>query len=402
MNNDILMEEPSTGDKLDFNNTEIAFSNKSNKELKKMEWLFRMMNNSALVKIGSSLGVMAVKMRLPFSEYVIKKTIFEQFCGGENLLDCQKTIDRLHKYETLTVLDYGAEAKTSEEEFDAVMQENIKAIEMAASNNSVPVISVKISGLVDHEVLEALQLKQALNPQQTSKYNGLVQRTETICSKAAEHGIGVFIDAEESWVQDPIDLLTMQMMERFNKEKVIVYNTYQLYRKDKLADLKRDFELAKERSFYFGAKLVRGAYMEKERKRAEEKGYECMIQPNKEATDRDFDDALTFCIEHYLNTSVCCASHNLKSNLHLAKMISERGLDKTHPHLNFCQLHGMSDYITFNLAKAGYNVAKYVVYGPVKEVLPYLVRRAEENTSITGDMSRELALIHTEVKRRGL
>lgn len=396
------MEEGSPIELPDFSNTEIAFSTKSNAELKKMERLFRLMNNATLVKLGTHLGLFAVKYRIPFSDYFIRETIFEQFCGGENLWDCQKTIDKLHKFQTLSVLDFGAEAKNTEEEFDAVMSENMRAIEMAASNNSVPVISTKLTGLVDNAVLEALQNKEILNPAQKSKYDSFFKRVDAICSKAYEHGVGVFIDAEESWMQDPIDALAMEMMDKYNKERVIVYNTYQLYRKDKLADLKRDFEVATSKQFKLGAKLVRGAYMEKERKRAKEMGYECMIQETKENTDRDYNLALEFCVDHYQEISVCCASHNQESNLLLARLIQQKKLDKSHPHLNFCQLMGMSDCITFNLAKAGFNVAKYVVYGPVKEVLAYLVRRAEENTSITGEMGRELSLIDTEIKRRGL
>ena len=396
------MEEGAPKELPDFSNTEIAFSAKTNAELKKMEKLFRAMNNPTLVKAGTKLGLFAVKLNFPFADYIIKKTIFEQFCGGENLWNCQKAIDKLHKFHTLSVLDYGAEAKDTDEEFDAVMNENMKAIEMAASNNSVPVISTKLTGLVDNSVLEAMQNKTALTPDQKSKYEGFVRRVDSICSKGHQHGVGVFIDAEETWMQDPIDNLAMEMMEKYKKEKVIVYNTYQLYRKDKLADLKRDFAIADERKFLLGAKLVRGAYMEKERNRAIDMGYDCVIQETKEDTDRDYNLAIQFCVDHYEKISVCCASHNQESNMLLATLINERKLDKAHPHLNFCQLMGMSDCITFNLAKAGFNVAKYVVYGPVKEVLPYLIRRAEENTSITGEMGRELSLIDQEIKRRGL
>ncbi len=396
------MEEGLTKELPDFGNTEIAFSTKSNAELKKMERLFRAMNNATLVKAGTKLGLWAIKLNIPLSHYIIKETIFEQFCGGENLLDCQKAIDKLHRFHTLSVLDYGAEAKDTDEEFDAVMSQNMKAIEMAASNNSVPVISTKLTGLVDNSILEAMQNKEVLTPEQRSKYDSFARRVDSICAKGHEHGVGVFIDAEETWMQDPIDSIAMEMMEKYNKERVIVYNTYQLYRKDKLSDLKKDFAVATEKQFLLGAKLVRGAYMEKERNRAKEMGYECLIQETKEDTDRDYNLALTFCVDHYEKISVCCASHNQESNMLLATLISERKLDKSHPHLNFCQLMGMSDCITFNLAKAGYNVAKYVVYGPVKEVLPYLIRRAEENTSITGEMGRELSLIDQEIKRRGI
>jgi proline dehydrogenase len=386
----------------DFENTEIAFSHKTNIELRKTFRLFKLMNNATLVKYGSRLGMFAIKYNLPFASSILKNTIFSQFCGGEDLISCQKNIDKLYKYHTLTVLDYGAEAKSSDEEFDATMQENIKAIEMAASNNSVPVISIKITGLTHDEILEAINKKQELTEEQKKHYDALIKRVDTICDKACEHGIGVFIDAEESWIQDTIDAIATDMMSYYNKEKVIVYNTYQLYRHDKLADLKKDHKHAQDNGYLLGAKLVRGAYMEKERLRAEEYNYLSPIQPDKESTDRDFDAALLYCLDNFMSISFCCASHNKHSNLLLAKSISDRLLNRTHAHLNFCQLFGMSDGITFNLAKNGYNVAKYVVYGKIKEVVPYLVRRAQENTSVSGEVSRELANIQHELKRRNL
>lgn len=385
---------------LDFENTEIAFSSKSNSELKRVEKLFGLMNNGNLVKIFSSIGMFAVKWRLPFADLLVRNTIFKQFCGGENLIECQKTIDKLYKFDTLAVLDYGAEAKNTDEEFESVVLENLRAIEMAASNNSVPVVVIKVSGLVQNEILEKINAKQALNSEEKNKYEALLNRVDKICDKACEYGIGLFIDAEESWIQDPIDQIAIDMMEYYNKEKVIVYNTYQLYRHDKLDDLIKDHKLALEKKFLLGAKLVRGAYMEKERKRAEELSYLSPIQLSKENTDNDFNKALLYCFDHMKTISFCCASHNAKSNMLLAELIEKNDIEKNHPHVNFCQLQGMSDNITFNLAKHGYNSAKYVVYGPVKEVLPYLVRRAQENTSVTGEAGRELSLIKSEIKRR--
>jgi proline dehydrogenase len=400
VNNNTNLEPEPERLELSFSNTEIAFSSKSNKELKRTHLLFKLMNNPHFVTISSSMALWAVKLGLPFSKKIIKATIFPQFCGGENLLDCQSTIDKLYDYNTLTILDYGAEGKSSEEELNKVLEENIKAIEMAAANNSVPIISVKITGLVDNLILEKLNKGAVLTEGENREYQQLKDRLDTLCEKANELGVGVFIDAEESWIQKPIDDLTKEMMIQYNNEKCIVFNTYQLYRHDKLQQLKDDHAWALSEDIILGAKLVRGAYMEKERERAEEKGYPSPIQPNKEATDRDFDAAVNYCIENYETISSCCASHNLKSNLHQAQLIHRMGLDKSHSHLNFSQLYGMSDFITFNLAEAGYNVAKYVPYGPVKEVIPYLLRRARENTSITGEMSRELSLIDKEIKRR--
>ena len=387
---------------IDFSNTEIAFSNKSDKELKKMAMLFRMMNNNFLVDIGSNLTLASMKLRLPFVNTIVKSTVFDHFCGGESLLDCQKVIDHLYQYKALTILDYGAESKSTEEELDKVMNETIKALELAASNNSVPLVSSKLSGLADNDLMIAVQKGDTLTSGQKHEYDRLVERLESICSAAHSLGAGVMIDAEESWLQETIDDLVVQMMEKYNKDKVIVYNTFQLYRHDKLAYLKESFDLAMKKGYKLGAKLVRGAYMEKERELAEELGYESPIQATKEDTDRDFDEAVRFCVDNFENISSCCATHNLESNMLQAELIVEKGIQKNHPHLNFCQLLGMSDYITFNLAEAGYNVAKYVPYGPVREVIPYLIRRAKENTSVTGEMSRELNLIVKEIKRRGI
>lgn len=396
------MTEPEPYHHLDFSDTEIAFSNKSDKELKKTAWLFKMMNNQNLVKVGSKIGLFAIKFKVPFTELFVRNTIFPQFCGGESLLDCQKTIDKLYEYDTLTILDYGAEGKSDEDDLDAVAQETLKAIEMAASNNSVPVVSTKITGLVDNVILEKLHKGDELNEGEKRKYQHLVERVEEICERAAELSVSVFIDAEESWIQDPIDELVMQMMERYNKEKVIVYNTYQMYISYKLDHLKRDHQRCIAKGVLFGAKLVRGAYMDKERARAEEIGYPSPIQIDKAATDGDYNAAIRYCIDSHTTISSCCASHNAESNMLQAQLIQDNGIDRNHPHINFCQLYGMSDNITFNLANAGYNAAKYVVYGPIKDVIPYLIRRTEENASVTGEMSRELTLVDKEMKRRGM
>lgn len=385
---------------LDFSNTEIAFSNKSNKELKKMARLFQLMNKVQLVNVFSSIGLFAVKYNLPFAKWAVKQTIFEQFVGGENLLDCQPAIEKLYKYNTQTVLDYGAEGKSTEEELDHTMSEMIKAIEFAASNASVPCVSTKITGLVDNIILEKLQEKSELTSGEQRNYEQLKTRINNICSRAHELGVAVFIDAEESWIQDAIDDIANEMMELYNKDKVTVYNTFQMYRVDKLQYLKDCHAIAKEKGYMLGAKLVRGAYMEKERTRAKSNNYPSPINPNKEATDDCYNKGIVYCLDHYEEIGFCNASHNQHSNRMLAELIEQRGLLKSHAHINFCQLYGMSDFITFNLAENGFNVAKYMPYGPVGEVFPYLVRRAQENTTVTGDVSRELGFIQKEIKRR--
>jgi proline dehydrogenase len=391
-----------TQSQVNFGNTEIAFSYKKDFELKKMAFLFRMFNSPILVKLGSFFTLWAVKLRIPGAEWIIKQTIFDQFVGGDSLLHCQPVIDKLYSYHTLTVLDYGAEGKTKEDDLDEVMEEYINAVEMAASNNSVPVISIKVTGLGPNALLEKMDAGEELDDHEVAQYDRMFNRVDKICEKAHELEIGVFIDAEETWMQKTIDKIALELMSYYNKKTVIVYNTYQMYLKDKFEQLKRDHQHALANEFMLGAKLVRGAYMQKEGNRAEELGYPSPIQPSKDATDQQYNTSLVYCLDNYTTICFCNASHNLDSNLLQAKLISERGLDKSHRHLNFCQLYGMSDYITFNLASAGYNVAKYTPYGPVKEVIPYLIRRAQENTSVTGEASRELANVLKELKRRRL
>jgi len=396
------MSEPDPQPKLDFSDTHIAFRNKTDKELKKTAWLFNMMNHHLLISIATKIGYFAVKWRLPFTEFFVKKTIFEQFCGGENLMDCQRVIDRLYEQNALTILDYGAEGKSNEDDMNSVVEETLRAIEMAASNDSVPMISTKITGLVDPDILEKLNRRDDLSASDKRGFEGLTERLDTICEKADEHKVGIFIDAEETWIQDPIDNLAMDMMSKYNHAKAIVYNTYQMYRKDSLQRLKNDHQKAQEKGFILGAKLVRGAYMEKERLRAQQKGYHSPIHDSKDNTDNDFNEAIRYCVDNYETIASCCASHNEFSNALQSRLMSEKDIDKDHAHLNFCQLYGMSDHITFNLADSGYNVAKYVVYGPVREVVPYLIRRTEENSSVTGEMGRELTYIQKEMHRRGL
>lgn len=387
---------------LDFSNTEIAFKNKSNDELKKAYWLFKMMNKSWFVNIGSKLGTLAVRLNLPFSKTIVKKTIFEQFCGGTTLLDSQQTIEHLADFNVVTLLDYGAEGKSSEEDFNRTMNENIKALEFAAANKFIPVVTTKITGIARFELLEKISAGDTLSPDEETEYSNALKRIDAICSAAFKTKTSIFIDAEESWIQDAIDAIANLMMSRYNKEYISVFNTFQMYRHDRLEFLMKSFEEAKSNGYILGAKLVRGAYMEKERNRAEEMGYPSPINKDKAATDDCFNTALRFCIDNFEQIALCNATHNVDSSRILADLIFERKLPKEHPHLNFCQLYGMSDNLTFNLAASGYNVGKYLVYGHVEEVVPYLVRRAQENTSVTGDMSRELEFYNTEIKRRGL
>jgi proline dehydrogenase len=389
--------------KIDFSNTEIAFAHLSNQELKKTAWLFNMMNKPLLVKYGSALALWAVENGIPLSEWAVKKTIFSQFVGGTTLLDSQPSIEHLAAYQTLTILDYGAEAKETELDFNHTMNENIRAIDFASrSVKSIPVISTKVTGLMRFGLLEQIQSAQALSREELSEYRNALKRIDAICYHASKKNVAVFIDAEESWIQDAIDHLVWLMMRRYNKKQVVVYNTFQMYRHDRLNFLTESYDRAKNEGFMLGAKLVRGAYMEKERARAQEMGYPDPINPDKAATDDLYNTALRFCIDHLDTMAVCNASHNAESALLMVELMDKKGIAHNHPNTLFSQLYGMSDNITFNLAKAGVRVAKYLPYGQVKEVIPYLIRRAQENTSVTGDAGRELKMVREEVKRRGL
>jgi len=387
---------------LSFDDTAKAFRHKSNRELKETYRLFGLMKNQSLVSLGSGVGRFAAKLNLGFINSIIRSTIFKQFCGGENLLDCQSTIDELYQKSVLTILDYGLEGKSTEEDFEHIKDEIIKGARLAASNDSVPVVVIKLSGLADNDLLESAAILDKMPSDNRVAYDALVERVDQICAEASKLGVGVFFDAEESWLQDTIDRIAMQMVVKYNKSKCIIYNTYQMYRHDRLHYLKVCYREAQAAGVYLGAKVVRGAYMEKERSRAAEQGYESPIHKTKADTDRDYDDAIRFCLEHYEHIGSCCATHNLDSNYLQARIVREQDIDPKHSHINFCQLYGMSDYISYNLADAGYNVAKYVPYGPIKEVIPYLIRRAKENSSVTGEMGRELKYLSDEMKRRKL
>ncbi len=384
---------------LSFENTEIAFRHSSNAALNRAYWLFRIININFLVKIGPPITNFAVKIGLPIKG-LIKATIFKHFCGGETIRECENTIKSLAAGGVGTILDYSIEGEDDEQVFDNTGEEIIRTIKRAAKEKAIPITVFKVTGVGRFALLEKLDAGAVLTPAEQDEWKKVQNRVLAICEKAHEAGIPVMIDAEETWIQDTIDRLAIDMMRRFNKEKAIVYNTYQLYRHDKLQSLKDDYQVAAKEGFILGAKLVRGAYMEKERKRAAEKGYPSPIQPDKRAADKDYDAALDFCTDHVDRIAVVAGTHNEDSCRLLAELLDKKKIDHNNPHIYFSQLLGMSDNLSFNLADAQYNVAKYVPYGPVKAVLPYLFRRAQENTAIAGQMSRELSLIAKEKKRR--
>jgi len=390
---------------ISFENTQNAFAYKSTKALKSAKFLFGFMGYPTLVQLGTRLVPVLLKAGLPIKG-IIRQTIFKQFVGGETLAETIPVAQMLAEHGVDVILDYGVEGKEGEDDFDKATQVFIDVINHAATQKNIPFISIKVTGLASHELLQTLheapRLRSGIhdNEIEQAAWDRVRARMYAICEAAAEKNIGVLVDAEESWIQDPIDRLTMEMMAVFNKQKAVVFNTIQLYRHDRLHFLRISHQIAEAQGFVLGLKLVRGAYMEKERAVALEKNRQSPIQISKEATDADYDDAVRFCMDHIHSTAVIIASHNEQSNLLGAKLLDEMMLPHNHPHVHFSQLYGMSDTITFNLAKEGFNVSKYLPFGPIQDVIPYLMRRAQENTSVSGQTGRELLQLKRELARR--
>jgi proline dehydrogenase len=386
--------------KISFEDTATAFASKSNAQLQKMYLLFWAMNSNFLVKYGTSFLKFAFKIKFPFTKSIVKKTIFEHFCGGETIEECEKTIQELAKFHIGAILDYSVEGEKNEKSFEETTEEILHTIEKADHNPHIPFSVFKVTGIARFALLEKIQAKKALNEDEKAEWQRVEARFDKICKKAYELDVNLLVDGEETWIQDVIDELTYQAMERYNQQRAVIYNTYQLYRADMLSNLKQAFSKAQEKGYFLGAKLVRGAYMEKESLRAKNMGYPDPIQPSKEACDRDFNEALVFCIENINKIGLCAGTHNEYSNQLLTELMEAKQIASNDNRIHFAQLFGMSDQISYALAKAGYNVVKYVPYGPVEAVMPYLFRRAAENTSIAGQSSREFNLIKTEKQRR--
>ena len=384
---------------LSFSNTEIAFKDKTEKELRRAFLLFKFISYPILLKIGKPLLNIALWLNLPV-EGIIKATVFNHFCGGENLSETEKTIERLSKNKVKGIPDYSVEGKESEEDFERVTNEIIKIIEFVKGNINTPFVVFKPTGIGRFALLEIINSNNRLTPEEEDEYKKIRKRIDRICNAASQANVRVMIDAEESWIQDAIDLMTEEMMKKYNREKAVVYNTLQLYRHDRLAFLKSTVEKAKSENWFPAFKLVRGAYMEKERERAAKMGYTSPIHKNKNDADHDYNSALDYCVDHFPFVSVFAGTHNEESSLHLVKKMVEKKIERADEGIYFSQLFGMSDNISFNLGSEGYNVAKYIPYGPVKDVMPYLIRRAEENTSVAGQTGRELKLITSEISRR--
>lgn len=382
-----------------FDDTAVAFQYKSDGELKKANFIFTIVNNPYISAMATGAVKVAMGLHLPIKG-IVKSTVFEHFCGGETIDKADKTSAHLAEFNVKTILDYSVEGAKTEEGFDTTCEEILHTFDKAKNTPHIPFCVFKMTGMADHDLLEKIHAGQQLTPQEAASFQRVRDRVDRICKKAFDFNIPILIDAEETWIQKPIDALVYEMMAKYNGKSAIVFNTYQMYCTDSLSKMNDALKTATNNNYYLGFKLVRGAYMERERERAQANGYPSPIYPSKEGTDQAFNDALKFCVENSQRVSFMCGSHNEYSNQYLTVLMEQNGLAHHDNRVWFAQLLGMSDNISFNLAKAGYNVAKYVPYGPVESVMPYLLRRASENTSVAGQSSRELSLIRKELKRR--
>lgn len=384
---------------MDFNNTEIAFRSKTDKDLSRAYLLFKLLANTRLVVIANKMLGLALALKIPIG-WIVKPTVYKHFVGGETIQGCQKSVRVLEKYNVKAILDYSVEGKESLEDIEHALDETLRSIENAKGDPNIPFAVFKPTAFTRADILEKVSAGTKLSEADKMEADNFRKRVNTLCKAAYDADIPILIDAEDSWLQKFIDDVVTENQQQFNKEKAIVFNTLQMYRWNRLDFLKQSVEHASENKYFYGVKFVRGAYMEKERERAKEKGYQSPIQPDKESTDRDYNAALKFCMEHIHRISVFNGTHNEFSSQYLAEMMAEKGLQNDDSRIYFAQLFGMSDHISFNMANEGYNVAKYLPYGPVQHVMPYLFRRAEENTSVAGQTGRELSLILKERERR--
>lgn len=382
-----------------FDNTQIAFSLKSDTELDRAYFLFKMIDSEPLVRIGTAVTNFALKAHLPV-EGLIRASVFDHFCGGVSEDDCLPVMEKMYTKKVCSVLDYSVEGKEEEDQFDAALAKTLKIIDFAKDKASIPFAVFKPTGFGRFALYEKVGRKEALTESEQTEWNRVVARYEEVCQKAFENNVPLLIDGEESWMQDAADDLALTMMKKYNKQKPIVFNTLQLYRWDRLDYLKKIHQEATAEGFYIGMKLVRGAYMEKENKRAEEMGYPTPICASKQASDDNYDATVSYMIDNIDRMAIFAGTHNELSSYKLMELMKTRGIAPNDQRIWFGQLYGMSDNISFNLAANGYNVAKYLPFGPVRDVMPYLIRRAEENTSVAGQTSRELMLIKRERERR--
>ena len=380
-------------------NTKNGFSLKSNFELKKAYFLFKIISNKSLTNIGKKALELSLKLRLPIL-FLVKGTVFEQFCSGESLDESFKTVERLYDKNVKSYLHYSVEGLENEESYDTSLNEVIDSIEFVAKKNILDFTVFKPTAIASSKILQKVSENKSLDNNEQGLYDKILSRFDTICNFAHKKGVKILVDAEESWIQDSIDEIVLRMMIKYNKQETIVFNTSQMYRHDRLDYLKRLKDIAEKERFFIGIKLVRGAYIEKENKRAIKNNYRSPICDSKKLTDLNFNEGASFILSNLNIFSLFSGTHNEESIYNIIDLMKSNKVNNSNQKVWFGQLYGMSDNISFNLANEGFNAIKYLPFGPIKEVIPYLIRRADENTSVKGQTSRELELIKSELKRR--
>nr|WP_297916091.1 proline dehydrogenase family protein [uncultured Allomuricauda sp.] len=385
----------------DFENTAIAFDLKTDSELERAYFLFKLIANEPLVRIGTAVTNFALKAHLPV-EGLIRATVFDHFCGGTTEEDCLQVIDKMFQKGVCSILDYSVEGKEMEAQFDFALKKTLDVLDFVKEKDAIPFAVFKPTGFGRFELYRKVSAQEKLNEVEIEEWTKVQQRYDQVCKKAFDLDVALLIDAEESWMQKAADDLALEMMRKYNTKKAVVYNTAQMYRWDRMAFIEELNDVATREKFKVGLKVVRGAYMEKENERAKAMGYPTPICSSKQATDDNFDNAIRFMMENLERMSIFAGTHNENSSMELVQQMQQTKLKPSHDNIWFGQLYGMSEHITYNLSDSGYNVAKYVPYGPVKDVMPYLIRRAEENTSVAGQTTRELSLLQKEKKRRSL
>lgn len=382
-----------------FDDTETAFALKTDSELERAYFLFKMIANEPLVRIGTAMTNFAIKAHLPV-EGLIRATVFDHFCGGVSEADCLPVVDRMYEKGVCSVLDYSVEGKDEEDPFDNALEMILKILDFVKEKDSIPFAVFKPTGFGRFALYQKVSEGKVLSEKEEQEWQRVIKRFDKACKKAHDLDVSLLVDGEESWMQDAADQIVEDLMRKYNKKKAVVFNTLQMYRWDRLDYLKELRQKALSEGFKVGMKVVRGAYMEKENERAEEKGYRSPICISKQATDENFDAAVKYMVENLDAIALFSGTHNEESTYFLMDLMAKNGIHNSDPRVWFGQLYGMSDHISFNLADRGYNVAKYLPFGPVKDVMPYLIRRAEENTSVAGQTTRELSLLKKERKRR--
>ena len=385
---------------LSFEDTQIAFASKDRAYVRKAYLLFASFNLPWLVRVGSLMTLWLLRAHIPLIKWAVKKTVFDHFCAGESISECASAVEELNRSGVKSILDYSVEGEKSEAGFEATAKETLATIDWGLRHSAIAFSVFKTTGVARFGLMEKLQSAAPLTDLEKAEWERAKDRVGRICQRAADVNGRVLIDGEETCIQKVIDALAEEMMARHNRGRVVVYTTYQMYRTASLGNLKVGLSTAQSGGYQLGAKLVRGAYMETERKRARELGYPDPIQPDKAATDADYDAAILFCLDHLDQVALCAGTHNEESCQLLAQELERRGIHPANQRVFFSQLYGMSDNISFNLAKAGFCVAKYLPYGPVRSVMPYLIRRAQENSAIAGQGGREFRLLQRELLRR--